>query len=196
MNRRPTFIVTFRPEPGVDGIRSLRALLKLSLRRLGLRALSAEEKARSAVSRYSEKLSKLREGGIYKVGDLEASGPVVLIIDRLLEDVKMFDRTNDLLCFEGHPKQLQVNVTNGEALIKLFGDNPDDWAGKEIELFLQEYQLGKFGIRVRLPGTKTGNGPRATTLPQTKPDSNDEIPLLRVSWPRSTSPRSPTNLAV
>jgi hypothetical protein len=40
---RLTYRVTFRPEPGVDGIRALRALLKSSLRRFGLRCIQADQ---------------------------------------------------------------------------------------------------------------------------------------------------------
>jgi hypothetical protein len=39
----PTFIVWLAPQPGVDGIRSLRALLKVAKRRFGLRAIAARE---------------------------------------------------------------------------------------------------------------------------------------------------------
>jgi hypothetical protein len=38
-----TFIMTLRSEPGVDGIRMLRALLKLAWRRFGLRCIAARE---------------------------------------------------------------------------------------------------------------------------------------------------------
>ena len=40
---RPTFEMTLRPEPGVHGIRALKALLKVSLRRYGLRCISLKE---------------------------------------------------------------------------------------------------------------------------------------------------------
>jgi hypothetical protein len=43
MSERPTFQVTFRPEPNVDGIRALRQLLKAALRRFGLRAIYVTE---------------------------------------------------------------------------------------------------------------------------------------------------------
>jgi len=44
MTERPTFTVRLRPErPGVDPTRALRALLKVALRRFGLRALSVDE---------------------------------------------------------------------------------------------------------------------------------------------------------
>jgi hypothetical protein len=40
---RPVFLLKFRAEPRVDGVRALRALLKTSLRRFGLRCISATE---------------------------------------------------------------------------------------------------------------------------------------------------------
>jgi hypothetical protein len=36
---RTVYIITFRPEPGIDGLRAVRALLKLALRALGLRCI-------------------------------------------------------------------------------------------------------------------------------------------------------------
>ena len=47
---RPTFLLTFRPEPGVDNpIRALRALLKMALRRHGLRCVSADAYAETTI---------------------------------------------------------------------------------------------------------------------------------------------------
>jgi hypothetical protein len=40
---RPTFTITLRPEPGVDPVLALRALLKMTLRRFGMRCISAHE---------------------------------------------------------------------------------------------------------------------------------------------------------
>jgi hypothetical protein len=44
---RPTYVVTLRPERGVDGVRALRWLLKTALRRVGLRAITAIERPAS-----------------------------------------------------------------------------------------------------------------------------------------------------
>jgi hypothetical protein len=41
---RPIFTLTFRPEPGVDAIRALRALLKAALRKYGLKCVAANER--------------------------------------------------------------------------------------------------------------------------------------------------------
>jgi hypothetical protein len=40
---RPTFTVTLRAEPGVNPILALRSLLKIALRRFGLRCVAAHE---------------------------------------------------------------------------------------------------------------------------------------------------------
>jgi len=40
---RPVFVLELRPEPGVDPVLALRALLKVALRRFGLRCVAARE---------------------------------------------------------------------------------------------------------------------------------------------------------
>jgi hypothetical protein len=40
---RPTFTLVLRAEPNIDAIRALRALLKVALRRFGLRVIAAHE---------------------------------------------------------------------------------------------------------------------------------------------------------
>jgi hypothetical protein len=40
---RPVFVVRFRPLPGIDAIRALRATLKSALRQHGLRCIDARE---------------------------------------------------------------------------------------------------------------------------------------------------------
>jgi hypothetical protein len=39
---RQTFVVVLRPEPHVDPVKALRALLKVALRRFGLRAITID----------------------------------------------------------------------------------------------------------------------------------------------------------
>ena len=41
-SERPLFVLTLRPEPGVDGNRALRRFLKVALRSFRLRCISAE----------------------------------------------------------------------------------------------------------------------------------------------------------
>jgi hypothetical protein len=44
---------------------------------------------------------------------------------------------------------LQVNLTNGEWLIKNLGEDPNDWVGQRVTLYPAEYKQGEFGIRLK-----------------------------------------------
>jgi len=41
--KRPVLVLELRPEPGVDPVLALRTLLKIALRRCGMRCISARE---------------------------------------------------------------------------------------------------------------------------------------------------------
>lgn len=41
---RPAYVVTLRPEPGVNDTRAMRAFLKAALRRFGLRCIGISQK--------------------------------------------------------------------------------------------------------------------------------------------------------
>jgi hypothetical protein len=125
------------------------------------------------MSAYSDKIEKQKQGGLYKNADFKVGKPVVHEIAYLAQDVERFNKTMDILYFADANKQLQVNTTNAETLIKLRGDNPDDWCGQSITLFLDEYKPGAFGIRVR---AASGNGSRAVTRAPEPPPYDDEIP--------------------
>jgi hypothetical protein len=43
MTVSPTFVVMLKPMPGTDGIKALRATLKVALRRFGMRCIDAHE---------------------------------------------------------------------------------------------------------------------------------------------------------
>jgi class 3 adenylate cyclase len=51
MSERPTYILTLRPESGVDGLRALRRLLKRLLRDHGLRCVGIEADRSTAATR-------------------------------------------------------------------------------------------------------------------------------------------------
>jgi len=56
---RPAYIVA---ESGTDGIRSLRALLKVALRRLGLRAIDVRELDQRALDNHHERIRGQKKG--------------------------------------------------------------------------------------------------------------------------------------
>lgn len=203
--QRSAFTVTFVALPGVDGIRSFRALLKTALRRFGLRAvdvreLSArneDERARSSslsthsaqtrettMSAFSDRVrsqrEKQRETGVFKVADFKVGEERTYTIDCLVEEVEMFKKTVDLLNFKETGRQLQLNQTTSEWLLDNLGDDPEQWVGKQVTLYLGEYEYdGKknYGIRLRKPGAAASKPASVDgiVLPPRK-DMDDEIP--------------------
>jgi hypothetical protein len=168
---RQAFVVHLLAKPGADGVRALRALLKIAGRRLGLRAIRMEE---APMPSYRDKLEKMKQQGLYRTTDFEWGQEVTHVIDHLAQDVKMFDRRLDLLHFQDTSRQLQLNVTNGEILFELFGE-PEKWPGREITLFLVPYgNDGKYSIRVKEANGPTPSLPATTTPPR---DLDDEIPF-------------------
>jgi hypothetical protein len=64
MTARARFVVTFSPTPGVNGIRSLRLLLKSARRRFGLVAVDAYEERSSPLeisNRVTDEFQELRD---------------------------------------------------------------------------------------------------------------------------------------
>src|SRR5262249_23763305 len=186
-----------RAEPGVDAIRSLRALLKVALRRFGLRAIVARETSAHAfvfsshpprstreipMSAFSDRIREELGGGLFKVSDFER-GPQTFTISRLLEAVRMFKKNVDLLCFKETERQFQVNLTNAKFLIDALGDDPETWTGKRVTLHLASFEYEgetKQGVRIRLPDaddqSQRGDG-SVQVLPPRKDDLDDSIPF-------------------
>jgi hypothetical protein len=195
-------------EPGVDAIRSLRALLKIAGRQLGLRAIDVCEHERACVdpsprshptrelnmSAFSERV-RSKESGFFKVADLEGGKELTLTIDRLDEEMEIFNEMKDVLNFRETGKQFQLNQTTSEWLLDNLGDDPETYAGKKVTLYLGEYEFKKekkLGIRLKLPGapapkppaprsetTASGNGGGydAAAKPSRGKDLDDEIPF-------------------
>jgi hypothetical protein len=114
------------------------------------------------------------------VSDLEGGKQVTHTISHLLEDVVKFDREMDIPCFTNTGKQLQVNVTNGEWLLDNFGDDPNDWGGHRVTLYLAPYQLKgketKLGIRLKRADGSASTGGPPPKPPPPKDDLDDDIP--------------------
>jgi hypothetical protein len=128
------------------------------------------------MSAYSEKIARQKQTGLYRVSDFQNNGinrEITHEIAFLAENVEMFDREIDILHFTDTFKQLQVNTTNAELLIEMFGDDPAAWPRKLVTLHLAPYgKEGKLGIRVKMPGADT---PRPPAIP--RPDIDDDIPF-------------------
>jgi hypothetical protein len=129
------------------------------------------------MSDYSDKIARAKQQGLYKVADLNGK-EVTHTISHLLEDYVKFDREMDILCFTDTGKQLQVNLTNGEWLIKNLGEDPNDWSGQRVTLYLAEYKQGEYGIRLKRPdGSVNVGGATVSTSPKRPPkeDLDDDL---------------------
>ena len=99
-----------------------------------------------------------------KAADLRGK-PVKLTIAKV--GVQEFDEKGDsgpykakklILSFEGTEKELVVNKTNGRAIGAMFGDETDNWIGKEIKLYtamvdFQGSQVPAIRVQVDMPET-------------------------------------------
>jgi hypothetical protein len=186
----------------------LRAVLKVALRRFGLRAIDLRElqpakgeadgralvtpsnpdqqskpKRKSTMSEFSERVRNQRKG-FFKPVDFENGREETHTVAFLDEAVEMFGKQIDILNFHTTARQLQLNMTTAEWLIANLGDDPKDWAGKEVVLYLGEYEYNnvtKYGVRLKLPDqpstTTNGPPPQLQALPPRKQDLDDEVPF-------------------
>ena len=119
-----------------------------------------------------------------KAGDLQGR-TVKVIIDRYtVEDVG--DDRKPVIYFVGKEKGLVLNKTNASEIAFTYGDDMDDWGGKEIELFSMMVSFqGKNmpGLRVRAvrssaPAVRQpAPAPAPAHAPPEPVDLDDEIPF-------------------
>lgn len=109
------------------------------------------------------KLSEAFPSNYLKSDDLQGRDITVVIAGTSIETVGS-DRKL-VLTFQGAKKTMICNKTNAGRIAYLYGDDTDEWVGKEIVLTSEfvEYQ-GKTvkGLRVRPPGRRDP----ITTAPQ------------------------------
>jgi hypothetical protein len=123
-----------------------------------------------------------------KAADLRDRNIIVVI-----DHVEMKDIGGDhkpILFFQGKDKGLVLNKTNANNIAMGYGDDTDDWTGKEIVLFpaMVDFQ-GKTvsAIRVRMPRPSdkpkavvqvvSGGAAAVRTAPEPPPISDDDIPF-------------------
>lgn len=100
----------------------------------------------------------------------------------LMSHVEMRDIGGDhkpILFFQGKDKGMVLNKTNANNIALVYGDDTDDWHGKEIVLFeaMVDFQ-GKTvaAIRARAPQAKDRQ-PVPQQQPAQRDDMSDEIPF-------------------
>jgi hypothetical protein len=119
-----------------------------------------------------------------KAADLQDRN-ITVIMDRVeMEDIGD-DGDKPVLYFQGKEKGLVLNKTNSNTIAVVYGEETDDWAGKELILYptMVDFQGRSVpAIRVRHPQPKdrtremraVGNGARRPSVAQ---ELNDEIPF-------------------
>ena len=131
-----------------------------------------------------------------KYEDLKDREIPVVILRVLVEEVGMQKDRKLILYFERAKKGMICNKTNAQRLALAYGDDTDDWLGKQIVLYAEMTEFGgqaRWGLRVKVPRQVTpqfqaarehvqqhmaGNGkPAAYSPPTTRVDPRPEPPM-------------------
>ena len=162
-NAAQTFALTLRATRGTDAVCALHGLLKVALRGYGFHAIDAWKipagsadgaqhagvgriqsfswpsrgaggrNAKRAAGRKKMRMSEYMGSPFLRVDDLKQSGPIKATI----ADVRLgkFDKPDAYL---SDGSVLSLNATNCRTLGRAYGDESDDWLGREIELSVGE----------------------------------------------------------
>jgi hypothetical protein len=106
------------------------------------------------MSKFSERV-RSQKTGLFKVADFAGGREEVFTVDRLEEDVEMFEQVLDILYFVETKQGLKLNQTNSEFLLNALGDDPEKWKGQHVVLYLTTYTYGEESghtIRIKLRG--------------------------------------------
>lgn len=126
-----------------------------------------------------------------KAADLKDQQHRVVMDRVVLEDIGN-DGMKPILYFQGKEKGLCLNKTNSNNIAMIYGDDTDDWAGRELILYptMVDYQGRSVpAIRVKVPTAKAA--PRDVVMPAAviaprpngthrvpiRADMNDEVPF-------------------
>jgi hypothetical protein len=108
------------------------------------------------------KVSDVFSGSSLKAADLGDAEVAAVEVREYTDDGKTSKKL--YLTFQNKTKGLVVNKTNASRISKLYGDDTDNWIGKEVVLYVDhEVQYGSdmvSGLRVRGPA-KITSGPQS-----------------------------------
>jgi hypothetical protein len=156
----------------------LRALLKISLRRFGLRAVSVQEDQTKIGEDQMKKLSEYAGENFLKPEDFENGAEI-----KTIKSVTEGKYHKPDVAFSDHTK-LSLNQTNVKALLKIFGDEieGDALVGKRIELFKGRIKYDgreQDAVRVRAVGSGPVPPPKPAPPSGNPPadDLEDPIPF-------------------
>ena len=114
-----------------------------------------------------------------KADDLNGRDVLVTIDRADLE--KLGDDSKLVLYFKNKEKGMVCNKTNFSRIAFLYGDETDNWTGKEIVLtaeFVEFQGRTVRGLRIRAPkNVKITTGKQLTDRENPSPELNDEVPF-------------------
>jgi hypothetical protein len=114
------------------------------------------------------KLNEVFPGRYLKHDDLGGRDVRVTMDFAELREMQGQDGEKRVLYFQGRTRGLVLNKTNAGAIADAYGDEMDDWAGKDIVLFCDKTQFGGKQvpcIRVRIPASAMEAAPAAEPVP-------------------------------
>lgn len=129
------------------------------------------------------KLNEVFQSNFLKAEDLKGRD-VTLTIEEVEADFITKDKSEGkkvIISFVGKDKKLVANKTNCRTIAKLYGEETDDWIGKQIIIGPREVEYQgemTWAIRVSLkkPGTAAAAAPPTEPTPADDADS-DPVPF-------------------
>lgn len=127
------------------------------------------------------KLNDMFPSKYLKAADFE-DGDQVMTIDRLEKDnVGQGKDAKDVwvVYFDGEDKGLILNKTNTNTIAKLYGDDTDDWIGKQVTLFATEVQFQSemveaIRVRSKPPKRPTAKAKAAPVAVEAEDEADDD----------------------
>lgn len=127
------------------------------------------------------KISEEFPSNYLKAADLNGREPCLTMGN--VEREKLGDDTKPVLYFKSGKKGLVLNKTNSNTIAMAYGDDSDDWFGKEVILYSAMIEFGGKtapAIRVRVPppkSTSKANKPDPISSGPARAELDEEIPF-------------------
>lgn len=123
------------------------------------------------------KMSNLFPSKWLQASDLNGKDWPLTVQDVQIESVGNPPEPRPAVYFHGTEKALILNKTNTNSIVKMYGDDSEYWAGRQITLFPTQTDFGGktvpcIRVRLELPSTKAP--PQDRDL---NDDLDDEIPF-------------------
>ena len=117
-----------------------------------------------------------------KAADLKGNN--VIVVMARVEMEKIGNDEKPVLYFQGKDKGLVLNRTNSNNISLLYGDDTDDWAGREIVLFpaMVDFQ-GKTVEAIRVRGVRAADKSKGGLAPKPQPRAFDDLKRDSASEP-------------